>query len=154
MTMAQSAESAQPPSVPVGPEAGIVASKHGDAMRDYFVELGFCTPDIRVVKQARREEIDGMHVFGSLPIWLCGKARSITMAELRLPPHLRGDRELTLEEIRHWANRIEVFTIDYWGGTPAAIADIDAELAEIAREDAEALERAEAYGDARLGQSL
>lgn len=153
MTMAQSAESAQPPSVPVGPEAGIVASKHGAAMRDYFVEIGFCAPDIPVVKRARPEEIEGKHVFGSLPIWLCSNARSVTIAELRLPPPLRGDVQLTLEQIQLYTNRIEVYTIDHWGATPAAIQDIDDELAAIAAEDAEALERAEAYGDARAGRA-
>ncbi len=98
----------------------IVVTRH-PALVEILRERGLTTPTTKVLGHARREDIEGAHVIGVLPLSLARFARSITEIPLALTPEDRGV-ELTAERLREISGETTTSEVHCTrvGGSPGA----------------------------------
>ena len=77
---------------------------------DYLKELGLVNQNVRVVNQATRDNIGGMHAFGTMPLYLAARAASVTVVLLERRPWMNPNK-MTLAEWREAATYVETYVV-------------------------------------------
>lgn len=88
----------------------LVVTRHA-ALVEYLVKNEVVNPEnMLVIEHASVEQIQGRDVIGILPMHLASECASLTIADLAIPPELRG-KELSLEDISKYVTTITTYVV-------------------------------------------
>jgi hypothetical protein len=87
----------------------IIVTRH-PALIEYLKNNGHVSNNVEHLSHANREDIEGTHVFGILPLWLACHCAKLTEVQLRLPPEKRGI-ELSVKDIEFYAVKPRTYKI-------------------------------------------
>ncbi len=87
----------------------IIVTRH-PALIEYLKRNGYVTGNVKHISHANKEDIEGKHVFGILPLWLACHTGKMTEVQLRLPPEKRAI-ELSIDDIEFYAVRPKTYII-------------------------------------------
>ena len=87
-----------------------IVSSSFEGMAEYLEHIGVLGPEAKVVWNAKADDVEGKHVFGSVPLHVAAHAAYVTDVSFEIPKSLRSV-PLTLEQRIRYARPMRTFQV-------------------------------------------